>query len=61
MIKGAVKERMLYYPANFKDLDIILRNNLGALAALDKVPKMRFYASSETAHEEALKGRDKTI
>ena len=46
---------MLYFPANFKDLDIILRNNLGALGAMDRVPKMRFYASSEAAND-AMKG-----
>ena len=56
MAKGAVKEKMLYFPTNFEDLDMIVRNNLGALVALDRVPKMRFYASSEAAND-AIKGR----
>ena len=56
MVKGAVKEKMLYYPTNFNELDVILRNNLGAMCALDRVPKMRFYVSSEAAND-ALKGK----
>ena len=57
--KQSVKEKLLYIPARFQDLDIILRNNLGALMAMKRAPRMEFYASSEVANDKQADGKQR--
>ena len=49
-----IKERYLYYPTTFKNLELVMRNNFST--AIFQKERMMFYSSSELAND-AMKGK----